>query len=1049
MNRLLPKLSCFDRALLRVRPGISPTPAPLNRDRAFRQTYPRIRSLVTTVFATLFAFASPGVAQTFLTEWTAAAQGGVSPVGLALSTETGVTYLYVADHPRNRVIKFNTATGVVTATFGQLGSGNGDFNAPYGIARDPVSGDFYVSERGNHRISRITSSGAFVMAWGSMGSAQGQFNEPVGVTVDAAGDVYVTDHLNHRVQKFRISQTAGVWSAANQGMWGTQGSGTGQFNRPYGITADAAGNIWVADGLNGRVQRFNTSGIYQSTLGGPGTAPGQFIVATGVGVAPGGDVFVTSTNSNPQDGALADVQNQWVSRFTAAGVFTSRFGGTFGQASGQFRLPFSAAVGSDNRIYIADYYNNRVQIFDLTGGGPDTTAPAIASFTSGATTATSVTFQINFSESVTGVNSADFAAVTTGGAVATIGAVAGSGASYTVPVTFTGMGTVQLNLNASGTGIIDAANNAIAVGATGPIYTIPIPGTDTTAPTVASFTVGTSNATSVNFLLNFSESVTGVNATDFATVTTGGASATIGAVTGSGVAYTIPVSYTGTGTVRLNLNATGTGIADAASNALAGGATGPLFTIGTDGVGTTTGTQVIGVTPPTNGTYEKNDKLTFIVRFNGNVTISGGRDDDNDDGKGKRDDDDDDDDDDSSAYFTWTAVGPNGQSVDSGKAQYVSGSGTNALTFSLKVHNGDMAPAGILLGNVIRLDDGAVIRDASGAALDTSRLTLPWTQNPLTGVIFNAPKPGNGNGNGNNGNGNAGNNGNNGNGKGKERSDRLVNISSRLRVTGGDASRSVVAGFVVTGNASKQVLIRAVGPGLAGFGVRDALGEPVLVLRDATGKTIAENDGWKNHPGISLVGDQVGAFRLNAGSRDAALLVTLAPGSYTAQVTANGNGVVLMEIYDTMSGTQLTTEQIVNISTRGFVGTGDDVLVAGFVVTGNTPKRVLIRGLGPALGAFGVPGVLADPILRLYSGGGSNPIAQNDNWETPQPVGSQVPTTAADITAASTAAGAFPLGAGGKDAAILITLPAGSYSVVVSGVGNGTGAGIVEVYEVQ
>jgi hypothetical protein len=415
--------------------------------------------------------------------------------------------------------------------------------------------------------------------------------------------------------------------------------------------------------------------------------------------------------------------------------------------------------------------------------------------------------------------------------------------------------------------------------------------------------------------------------------------------------------------------------------------------------------------------------------------------------KGDDDDDDDDDDDESGVYFTWTSVPAPGQQGDSGKAQYVSGSGTSALTFRLKVHNGDMALAGILLGNMLRLDDDTVIRDASGVALDAQRLTLVWTQNPLTGVIFNAPKPGNGN-DGNNGNGNSGNNGNgNGNGKAKGRSDRLVNLSSRLRVTGGDASRSVVAGFVVTGDASKPVLIRAVGPGLAGFGVRDALGQPVLVLRNSAGKTIAENDGWKNHPDISSAGDSVGAFRLNNGSRDAALLVTLAPGAYTSQITANGNGVVLIEVYDTVSGAQLSTEQIVNISTRGFVGTGEDVLVAGFVVTGDTPKRVLIRGVGPALGAFGVPGALTDPVLRVYSAGATNPIAQNDNWETPQQVGGQTVVTAAQIAAAAGAAGAFPLGAGGRDASIIVTLPAGNYSAVVSGANNGTGAGLVEVYE--
>jgi len=258
----------------------------------------------------------------------------------------------------------------------------------------------------------------------------------------------------------------------------------------------------------------------------------------------------------------------------------------------------------------------------------------------------------------------------------------------------------------------------------------------------------------------------------------------------------------------------------------------------------------------------------------------------------------------------------------------------------------------------------------------------------------------------------------------------------------------VVAGFVVTGQAPKQILIRGIGPGLAGFGVRDALAQPVLTLRDSTGRIVAENDGWRNQPDISAAGDRVGAFKLGNGSRDAALLVSLAPGAYTAQVTANGNGLVLVEVYDTVSGTELVTELIANISTRGFVGTGEDVLVAGFVVTGNASKRVLIRGVGPALAAFGVPGTLVDPVLKLYSAGGANPIAQNDNWETPQPINAgQIVPTAAEIVAASMAAGAFPLPAGGKDASMVVTLTPGNYSAVLSGANNGTGSGLVEVYE--
>ncbi|HUR56961.1 MAG TPA: putative Ig domain-containing protein, partial [Opitutaceae bacterium] len=283
-----------------------------------------------------------------------------------------------------------------------------------------------------------------------------------------------------------------------------------------------------------------------------------------------------------------------------------------------------------------------------------------------------------------------------------------------------------------------------------------------------------------------------------------------------------------------------------------------------------------------------------------------------------------------------------------------------------------------------------------------------------------------------------------------ERTDRLVNLSSRVRVTAGDGSRAVIAGFVITGTENKQILLRAVGPGLTGFGVTDALANPKLQLFDSTGKVIAENDDWSGTSDISATGDRVGAFKLTAGSRDSALVATVAPGLYTAQVTStSGNGVVLLEVYDAATGTALSAQQLVNISTRGYVDTGEGQLVAGFVVTGNTPKKVLIRGIGPGLTAFGVPGAVADPMLKVYAAGNPTPIAQNDNWSTATSVSTtQMAATSAEISAANTAVGAFPLAANSKDAAVVITLTPGNYSAVVSGVG-GQGAGLVEVYQIS
>ncbi len=276
--------------------------------------------------------------------------------------------------------------------------------------------------------------------------------------------------------------------------------------------------------------------------------------------------------------------------------------------------------------------------------------------------------------------------------------------------------------------------------------------------------------------------------------------------------------------------------------------------------------------------------------------------------------------------------------------------------------------------------------------------------------------------------------------------DRLINLSSRLRVTGNDAAHISIVGFVIGGSTAKDVLIRAVGPSLSKFGIKDGLADPQLRL--FTGSSlIASNNGWNNDATIGAAGDAVGAFSLVSGSKDSAIVATLAPGAYTAQILSNNTGVALMEIYDVGANDAVPTKQLINISTRGYAGTGDDVLVAGFVVAGNTPKRVLIRGVGPGLVSYGVGGTLSDPVLKVYDAA-RTVIAQNDDWGTPQPLtATQSAATAADVVAATFASGAFPLTTGSKDAAVIITLNPGSYSAVTSGAQNGTGAAMIEVYE--
>jgi DNA-binding beta-propeller fold protein YncE len=264
---------------------------------------------------------------------------------------------------------------------------------------------------------------------------------------------------------------------------------------------------------------------------------------------------------------------------------------------------------------------------------------------------------------------------------------------------------------------------------------------------------------------------------------------------------------------------------------------------------------------------------------------------------------------------------------------------------------------------------------------------------------------------------------------------RLVNISSRARV--GSADAVAIAGFVISGTESKPVLIRAVGPTLGGapFNVPGVLTTPSLELfRGAT--SIATNTGiGANRAAIDAAGQLAGAFGLGAAGTDAAILTTLAPGNYTAVVssTSAAAGVALVEVYD-LSGVSLG-QKLLNISTRAAVGSGDNVLIAGFVVPPGTTKRVLIRGVGPGLGAFGVAGTLAQPTLTLYSG--STSLATNTNWSTS--------ADAAAITAGSLQVGAFGLSS--NDSALVATLAPGNYTAQVTGAGTTTGVALIEVYE--
>jgi hypothetical protein len=276
----------------------------------------------------------------------------------------------------------------------------------------------------------------------------------------------------------------------------------------------------------------------------------------------------------------------------------------------------------------------------------------------------------------------------------------------------------------------------------------------------------------------------------------------------------------------------------------------------------------------------------------------------------------------------------------------------------------------------------------------------------------------------------------------------LVNLSARTLVTPGNP---IITGFVITGTAPKTVVLRGVGPTLSTFGLSPTLAHPQLTLLSATGAVLATNTIWGGTSALNTAFSQVGAFPLSPTSADSALMTTLAPGVYTMTVSDAVNdsgGLALAELYDASVDPTALTQKLINVSSRGQVGAGNGALVSGFVVMGSVPKNLLIRGVGPSLATYGLAGLLADPVLNVYSSSGAL-VATNNDWGTPVAVNaSQTPATAAALTAAAAQIGAFPLIAGSKDAAVMVSLPAGSYTAQVSGNGGSTGVGLVEVYEI-
>jgi len=258
---------------------------------------------------------------------------------------------------------------------------------------------------------------------------------------------------------------------------------------------------------------------------------------------------------------------------------------------------------------------------------------------------------------------------------------------------------------------------------------------------------------------------------------------------------------------------------------------------------------------------------------------------------------------------------------------------------------------------------------------------------------------------------------------------QALNLSTRMRVQAGD--NVGIGGFIITGSAPKHLLIRGIGPSLTQSGVPNALANPVLELHGPGTFVTMTNDNWRDDPGQEAAILATGLQPAN--NLESAIDTTLNPGSYTVVLRGQNNtaGVALIEIYDL---SQAVLAKLANISTRAFVSTGDNIVIAGFTLGGNSgDDQIVVRGLGPSLAAAGVTNALPDPMLELRDGNGALLMADN-NWQ-------DNPAQAAELTAAGLAP-SNPL-----ESAIAASLPPGLYTALLSGTNSSSGVGLVEVYD--
>jgi streptogramin lyase len=1001
-------------------------------------------------------------------------QGGAAqfnfPAGTAVDSAGNV---YVGDEDDDTIRKISPS-GVVTTLAGlsgQTGTADGTgsaarFNNPIGVAVDSA-GNVFVADATNQTIRKVTAAGVVTTLAGQAGvpgtqdgtGTGAQFSNPVGVAVDSSDNVYVVDQVGNAIRKVTPAGVVTTF-AGEEGVSGSvDGTGSGaRFNSPYLITIDGSGNLYVADEKNDEIREITPAGVVTTIAGAPkqqghadGTgASASFNDPLGVAVDSSGNVYV------------ADANNETIRKIAPGGVVTTFAGRATIEGStdgtgtnAEFANPFGICADSNGNLYVGDAANNTIR--KITPAGVVTTIAG----TPGAGNANGTGGAAQFfgpagitTDSSGNVYVADedndlIRKITPAGVVTTLagspgnsGSADGTGAAAQFYFPF------GVAVDSGGNVFVaDSSNNTIRKITPGGVVTT-VAGT----PLVVGISNGTGAAASFNAPVGIAVDgndnlyVTEQENQDVRKITSAGVVTTLagtpgttGSADGTGPAakFDLPagIVVAGNGNVfvadgtndeirmitpagvvtTIAGSPQNTGSADGTGSAarfflpvgLGIDSSGNLYVADTEndtvrevtqaGVVTTlAGTpRVFGSTDGTGAAALFDNPEGIAVDSLGNVYVS---------------------DFETNTIRKGTLSGapqivtqPSAQFVTvGGSATFsVTASGSSGLSYQWNFNGAAISGAtnsSYTVSNAQASNAGpysVTVTDADG-----STTSLAVNLNVSTGAA----------------------------------SARLINISTRAMVgTGGNI---LIPGFAISGPGMETLLIRGDGPSLAQFSVGGLLAQPVLTVFNSAGTQIATNTGWSTNTNtspsqIASIAQQVGAFAFSAGSADCALIVTLPAGSYTAQIAGlNGStGVALAEIYEVST----TGTRLVNISTRAQVGTGGNILIPGFVISGPGTDQLLVRADGPSLTQFSVSGVLAQTMVAVFNAAGTS-VASNTGWST-NPDASVIATVASTV-------GAFSFQANSGDSAEIVSLPSGSYTIQVSGVNNTTGVALAEIYEV-